>query len=112
MDYNKDRKERQVPTLIERHDLLALNFYKSSPFTGSDGNMRYRVEKITEDSASEESRTLLQATIWPEPYAYAVTPDDQKVRHTADFSEDGMQQLVDWMNEQQPAYGTSHSLLM
>ena len=28
--------------MIDRHSLLALNFYKSSPFTGSDGNMRYR----------------------------------------------------------------------
>ena len=32
--------------MIDRHSLLALNFYKKSPFTGSDGNMRYRVEKI------------------------------------------------------------------
>ena len=30
--------------MIDRHSLLALNFYKV-PFTGSDGNMRYRVEK-------------------------------------------------------------------
>ena len=32
--------------MIDRHSLLALNFYKKSPFTGSDGNMRYLVEKI------------------------------------------------------------------
>ena len=50
--------------MIDRHSLLALNFYKKSPFTGSDGNMRYRVEKIefpipdTED----EKEVKLQAT--------------------------------------------------
>ena len=59
--------------MIDRHSLLELNFYKKSPFTGSDGNMRYRVEKIefpipdTED----EKEVKLQATIWPGPFAFA-----------------------------------------
>lgn len=90
--------------MIERSDLLSLNFYKSKPFTGSDGNLRYRVEKIEvpDDSGEDDGATkaMLQATVWPGPFAFAKTADEKKTRHTAAFSEEGMQDLVDWMNRQ------------
>ena len=84
--------------MINRKELLSLNFYKSKPFTGSDGNLRYRVEKI--EDPSDATQTLLQATVWPGPYAFAKTPDEKKAHHTAAFSEEGLQELVDWMNTQ------------
>lgn len=31
--------------MVNRKDLMSLGFYKLSPYTGSDGNMRYRIEK-------------------------------------------------------------------
>ena len=92
--------------MIDRHSLLALNFYKKSPCTGSDGNMRYRVEKIefpipdTED----EKEVKLQATIWPGPFAFAKTDEEKMTRQTADFSEEGLCALVDWLNEKQPEF--------
>lgn len=81
--------------MILRKDLLSLNFYHTTPFTGSDGAMRYRVEKCDEG---------LSATIWPGPYAFAQTAEEQKTRHTAPFSEEGLHSLVAWMNEQSPSY--------
>jgi hypothetical protein len=99
--------------MIDRKSLLSLNFYKKEPFTGSDGNMRYRVEKIqvpehpdAEASTEEDVPMipLLQATIWPGPYAFAKTPEDKKTRHTASFSDKGLEELVAWMNEQGPSY--------
>lgn len=99
--------------MIDRKSLLSLNFYKSTPFTGSDGNMRYRVEQINvpEDPTATPAEgekvpmvTLLQATIWPGPLAFAKTDEDKKTRHTAPFSEDGLEELVAWMNENQSRY--------
>ncbi len=90
--------------MIHRKELLSLNFYKSKPFTGSDGNLRYRVEKVEvpNDAAAEEgtTQTMLRATIWSGPFAFAKTPDEKKTHHTAAFSEEGLQELVDWMNAQ------------
>ena len=37
--------------MIKRKDLLALSFYEKSPFTGSEGPMNYRVEKVTQNTA-------------------------------------------------------------
>jgi hypothetical protein len=105
--------------MIQRTDLLALNFYEKEPFTGSDGNMRYRVEKILvpdtlpqgtdadaagAQAAAPATHKELQATIWPGPFAFAKTSEDKKTRHQAAFSEEGIQELVTWMNEQCPSY--------
>lgn len=85
--------------MVERTALLALNFYKKAAFTGSDGNKRYRVEKIEIATDTEgETEVKLQATIWPGPFAFAKTEDEKKRRQTASFSEDGLQELVDWIN--------------
>lgn len=86
--------------MIVRHDLLDLNFYKKSPFTGSDGTMRYRVERIEIPQSEETAIAQLCATVWFGPYAFACTPDEEKTTHTAAFSEQGMTELVDWMNAQ------------
>lgn len=51
--------------------------------------MRFRVEK-EEDS--------LLATIWPEPFAYAATPDEKKESEHFPFSEEGLCQVTDWLN--------------
>lgn len=88
--------------MIERKSLLALNFYKSSPFTGSDGNLRYRIEKVELPiEGSEDTETKLQATVWPGPFAFANTADEKKTTYVAAFSEDGLQDITDWINTQQ-----------
>ena len=85
--------------MIERKSLLALNFYKSSPFTGSDGNLRYRIEKVQLPIGDgEETETKLQATVWPGPFAFANTDDEKKTTFMAAFSEEGLQEITDWIN--------------
>ena len=49
--------------MIERKDVMPVNFLKKENFTGSDTGMRYRMEK-----ASKEEETVLKVTVWPEPY--------------------------------------------
>jgi len=83
--------------MIERKRLLSLGYYKKAPsFTGSDKNKCYKIEKIHPEEADED---LFQATIWPGPYSSENTPDEVKQKNTAPFTEEGLQELVDWMNQ-------------
>lgn len=85
---------------MQRADILSLSFYKTnSPFTGSEGNMRYRIEK-----SSREEVPILLVTVWPEPYNFETTPDEQKNTFSTSFSEEGLQNIVTWLNEQRPLY--------
>ena len=77
--------------MIEKKDLLSLEFYKKAPFTGSFKNMRYRIEK-SEDGA------FLIATTYPQPFCFDVTPDDQKTSESFEFSDEGLGAVCDWLN--------------
>ena len=85
--------------MIERSDLLALNFYKKSPFTGSMKNMRYRIEKVSEDDVD-----LFKATTYPKPFCFDATPDEDKTSETFEFSEDGLNAVCDWLNSRVESY--------
>ncbi|MBE5914616.1 MAG: GNAT family acetyltransferase [Pseudobutyrivibrio ruminis] len=81
--------------MIERKRLLSIGYYKKAPsFTGSDGNKCYKIQKLSEEGADDK----FQATIWPGPFSSENTPDEKKLSNTAPFTEDGLQELVDWMN--------------
>jgi len=82
--------------MIERSRLLSLGYYKKAPsFTGSDKNKHYKIERFhPEDSETDQ----FKATIWPGPFSSDSTPEDQKQSRLADFSEEGLQELIDWMN--------------
>ena len=82
--------------MITTEDILNMNFYKKEKFTGSYKGMRYLVKKEKDDAEND----VFRATVWPGPYNFDTTPDDQKISATFPFTEDGKQQAVDWMNEQ------------
>ncbi len=96
--------------MVQRKDLLTLNFYKTTPFTGSLGSLRYRVEKIMvtasdaqlgdSPDAAAPSEPKLLATAWHGPFAFAHTPDAEKITFQADFSEEGLCAVADWLNAQ------------
>ena len=85
-----------MEAMIERKRLLSLGYYKKAPsFTGSDGNKCYNIEKYQEEGSEE---LLFKATLWPGPYSSENTPEEMKQSKTAPFTEDGLQELVAWMN--------------
>ena len=95
-------------TMTHREDLLSLGFYERSPYTGSDGLMRYRIEK---EEDKEAGRKELVCTVWPGPYSFDHTDDTQKDSFRADFSEDGMNEIIKELNartgnyQSHPEYG-------
>ena len=73
---------------IEKKDLLPLGFLKKSPYTGSFQGIRYRIEKQEE---GEEKSLLVYS--WPEPYAFLHTPEEEKVKKSFPFSEEGLEEI-------------------
>lgn len=102
---------RKGDFMITNDDILNMNFYKKEKFTGSYLGMRYLIKKDSEpeaeaapadgEEASEpKMMDVFRATIWPGPYNYATTPEEQKTCKTFPFTPKGKQQVVDWLNEQ------------
>lgn len=81
--------------MIDKDRFHVLNYVKKEEYTGSMDGMRYMLKKKT---VGEEAR--LEVIIWPEPLGYARTPEKKKQRMEFEFSNAGLEQAVDWMNEQ------------
>lgn len=92
--------------MITTDDILNMNFYKKETFTGSYKGMRYRLKKETEELPGETEdappvkRDYFLCHVWPGPYNFATTPEEEKLSATFPFSAEGKQSAVDWMNEQ------------
>ena len=67
--------------MITTEDVLNMNFYKKETFTGSYKGMRYLLKKDTEEEAA-----IFRCYVWPGPYNFATTPDEQKSMATFPFN--------------------------
>ena len=70
---------------------ISFNYIKKENLTGSFQGMRYLLKK-KEDQ--------LIAIIWPEPFCYEVTPEEEKISHEFDLTLEGKSKAVCWLNEQ------------
>lgn len=91
--------------MITTDDVLNMNFYKKEKFTGSYKGMRYLIKKDSvvvkvNDDGTEEKEDILRCYLWPGPYNFETTADEEKQMTTYPFSAEGKQQAVDWLNEQ------------
>lgn len=80
--------------MIDRQDILSMEYLKKTEFTGSHQGMRYRLEGV---AADDEKKLLV--TVWPEPFSYFNTPEEEKKRAEFSFDEDGVEDAVAWMND-------------
>ena len=80
--------------MITRDDILSMEFLKKSEYTGCHQGMRYRLEGV-----STEDGKQLKVTVWPEPFNFWKTPEEQKQSALFVFAEDGVLEAIDWMNE-------------
>lgn len=79
--------------MVSKEDILSLEFLKKSEYTGCSQGMRYRIEKV-----EKEEGKVLKATVWPEPFNFLMTPDENKRSNEFSFSDDGVEDAVRWMN--------------
>lgn len=81
--------------MIQRNDILSMEFLKKTAFTGSHQGMRYRLE----EAKGQEGEKKLRCTVWPEPFSFFGTPEEEKEAEEFAFEEDGVTEAVAWMNE-------------
>lgn len=82
--------------MLELKDFMPVNFLKKENFTGSFKGLRFRMEKLEKEDTEE---TVLLVSIWPEPYSYDFTPQEEKEQFETTFDADGIAKGVDWINE-------------
>lgn len=81
--------------MIERRDVMPINFLKKENFNGSFQGMRYRMAK-----AEMGEDTCLRVTVWPEPLGFDATPEEEKTWEDFPFTEEGIVSGVEWLNGQ------------
>lgn len=81
--------------MIDKKTFISLNFLKKENYTGSMQGMRYRISKET-----QEEELKLKVIIWPEPYSFDMTKEEKKQDALFEFSKEGKDEAVDWINEQ------------
>ncbi|MBE5883995.1 MAG: hypothetical protein E7291_06220 [Lachnospiraceae bacterium] len=80
--------------MIKREDILSMEYLKKTEYTGSHRGMRYRLEGAAADDGKR-----LKVTVWPEPFNFVTTPEEQKKSEFFSFDEDGVMDAVAWMND-------------
>ena len=79
--------------MIVREDILSMEYLKKTEYTGCHQGMRYRLEQVVTEAGKR-----LKATVWPEPFNFFNTPEEQKQSQLFDFEEDGVVDAIGWMN--------------
>lgn len=89
--------------MVNKDEILSMEFLKKTEFTGSSDGMRYRLEKsekkFTADDGEERTEKVLLCTIWPEPFNFHTTPAEAKESKEFSFDRDGVEDAVAWMND-------------
>ena len=81
--------------MIKRDDILSMEYFKKTQYTGCHQGMRYRLEGIK----GEDDGKVLRCTVWPEPFNFLTTPAEQKTATDFTFDEDGIVDAIAWMND-------------
>ena len=87
--------------MITGKDVMHIGFLKKSRFLGSDAGMRYLLQAVKDEDGNI---TALEAAHWPEPFNWEKTPEEKKTRKQFAFSEDGIAEALEWLNEAHEKY--------
>ena len=91
---------------IENKASYGITWYEhAQPYFGSHRGMRFRLarnpmEDVSLTPADKKGEAVSEAIVWPEPFSFDNTPDEQKTSKTFSFDEEGKLQMIDWLNEQ------------
>lgn len=69
---------------------LSINFLKKENYTGSHAGTRYYL------SGSDDK---LKVCIYPEPWCFEATPDEDKTWREFPFSPEGLNEAIEWIND-------------
>ena len=86
--------------MLQLKDFMPVNFLKKEKYTGSCKGMRFRMEKFEKEG---EETPVLRVSVWPEPYSFDCTPEEEKQFLECTFDADGIAKGADWINERYEA---------
>lgn len=69
---------------------LSIKFLAKECYSGSHDGMRYYLTKGDDE---------IKACVYPEPWCFEKTPEENKTWKTFDFSSDGLNEALAWMDE-------------
>jgi len=69
---------------------ISINYIKLKPYFGSYNGTSFALIKKEE---------VLEAYLYPLPFNFESTPDEKKLKAEFEFSEEGYEKAVSWMNE-------------
>ena len=114
--------------LIEATEIMHIAFLKKETFAGSSEGMRYRFSKVVYhdpdtgllkkieageadypvDKKTGEKilnptieRNTLGVWVWPEPFSFEKTPEEQKKYKEFEFSEEGLNEAINWLGSEE-----------
>ncbi|MDO5291454.1 MAG: GNAT family acetyltransferase [bacterium] len=76
-------------------DNKSINFIKKEDLTGGYHGMRYIMQK--------QGEAQFKTTIWPEPFCFEKTPEEQKESKEFPLTTEGRDKAIDWLNERYEA---------
>lgn len=82
-------------TMIDKK-LIPVKGLKKEPFSGSHFGMRYYF-------CADDTKENFLVFVYPEPWSFEKTPDEQKTQKTFPITEDGMDAAISWLLEQYDA---------
>lgn len=80
--------------MINLDGMISIPYLKKTVFTGSCRHMRFLLRK-----ESGEEGDVIETILWPGPYNFSVTEEEKKTSRRFPFSEEGIKEAVDWLNE-------------
>ncbi|MCI8485254.1 MAG: hypothetical protein HFH41_13095 [Lachnospiraceae bacterium] len=91
--------------MIERKDILSIPYLKKTSFTGSYEGLRFRFQAVKREVSSKEGEEtdkkecqVLEVAAWEAPYSFDKTLEENIQKMETDFSEEGIQKGIDWLN--------------
>ena len=72
---------------------ISLNYIKKERYTGSNDGVRFMLEKKSVEG--EDDKILV--CLWPEPFSFEKTEEDQKKFYEYPFTEEGLEEAVSFI---------------
>lgn len=91
---------------ILNKDSYGLTWYEhAQPYFGSHHGMRFRLSRDPMEDCfltppDKKGDAVFLAMVWPEPYCFEATPDEQKTSKEFPFTTEGKEEMIAWLNEQ------------
>lgn len=89
-------REGRTKEMVDWSGIMGIPLLKKSRFTGSDGPLRYVLEK-RED---EREGAVLAVVFWMGEACSEATPEEEKTTRFFPFTKEGLNEAQGWLNSQ------------